>query len=201
MVPNSEKRNHGRIKHQCPVTIEDFKAGLIYNARMLNYSENGLYFESDKLLRQGESIHIGVENTPLTSLSDAYAVYRAKVIWRRKLTASSFYYGYGVQYAVDSKKLNFQMGATQAVNDIRRHTRKPYCKPIYFATESRIFGGLTQNISPSGIFIKADENLPAGQIVTLGIPLKKKKKTRVRGRVVWSNLEGFGVRFMNGKKK
>ena len=201
MVPNSEKRNHGRIKHRCPLTIEDFKAGLIYNARMRNYSENGLYFETDKLLRHGESIHIGIENTHLTSLSDTYAVCRANVIWRRKLTTSSFYYGYGVQYAVNSEKLNFQMGATQAVNDIRRHTRKSYCKPIYFATENRIFGGLTQNISPSGVFIKADENLTAGQIVTLGIPLKKKKKTKVRGKVVWSNLEGFGISFLNGKKK
>jgi hypothetical protein len=100
MVPNSEKRNHARINHQCPVTIEDLKAGLIYNARMLNYSEKGLYFEADKLLRQGERIHIGIENTPLTSLSDTYAYYRAKIIWRKKLTTSSFYYGYGVKYAV-----------------------------------------------------------------------------------------------------
>jgi len=201
MVPNSEKRNHARINHQCPVTIEDLKVGLIYNATMLNYSENGLYFEADKLLHQGEGIHIGIENKALTSLSDTYAYYRAKIIWRKKLTTSSFYYGYGVKYAVTYNKLNLQMGGIQEVNDIRRHARKPYSKPIFFATENRIFGGLTQNISPAGVFIKANENPAAGQIVTLGIPSKKKKKTKVKGKVVWSNLEGFGVRFLGSKKK
>jgi Tfp pilus assembly protein PilZ len=200
MVPDSEKRNHARVNHQCPVTIEDLKVGLIYNATMLNYSENGLYFETDKLLHQGDSIHIGIENKALTPLSDTYAYYQAKIIWRKKLTTSSFYYGYGVTCAVNYSKLNFQMGGVQEVSDIRCHARKPYSKPIFFATENRIFGGLTQNISPAGVFIKANENIAAGQILTLGIPLKK-KKTKVKGKVVWSNLEGFGVRFLNGKKK
>jgi Tfp pilus assembly protein PilZ len=201
MVPNPEKRNHARTNHRCPVTIEDLKAGRIYNARMLNYSEKGLYFEADKLLRQGERIHIGIENTPLTSLSDTYAYYRAKIIWRKKLKTSSFYYGYGVKYAVNYNKLNLQMGGIQEVKDIRRHERKPYSKSIYFATENRIFGGLTQNISPAGVFIKANDNLAAGQIVILGIPSKKMKKTKVKGKVVWSNLDGFGVRFLGSKKK
>jgi hypothetical protein len=34
----------------------------------------------------------------------------------------------------------------------------------------------------------------------LGIP-SKKKKTKVKGKVVWSNLEGFGVKFLGSKKK
>lgn len=201
MVPNSEKRNHARIHHQCPVTVEDFKTGLIYKARMLNYSENGLYFEADKLLRQGERIHIGIENTPLRSFSDTYAYYRAKIIWRKKLTTSSFYYGYGVKYAVNYDKLNLQMDGFQEVSDIRQYERKSYSKSIFFATENRIFGGVTENISPAGVFVKANKNLTAGQIVTLSIPSKKNKKTKVKGKVVWSNLKGFGVRFLDGKKK
>jgi Tfp pilus assembly protein PilZ len=92
------------------------------------------------------------------------------------------------------------MGGIQEVKDIRRHERKSYSKPIYFATENRIFGGVTQNISPAGVFIKANDNLAAGQIVILGIP-SKKKKTKVKGKVVWSNLEGFGVKFLGSKKK
>jgi Tfp pilus assembly protein PilZ len=77
-----------------------------------------------------------------------------------------------VKYAVNYNKLNLQMGGIQ----------------------------VTQNISPAGVFIKANDNLAAGQIVILGIP-SKKKKTKVKGKVVWSNLEGFGVKFLGSKKK
>jgi len=201
MVSNSEKRNHARIHHQCPLTVEDLNVGLIYKARMLNYSENGLYFEADKLLRQGEMIHIGIEDTPLSPLSDIYTYYRARIIWRQKLTTSSFYYGYGVKYVVNYDKLNLQTGGFQEVHDSRQHERKIYSKPVFFATENRIFGGVTKNISPAGVFVKAKENLAAGQIVTLGIPSKKSRKAKVKAKVVWSNLTGFGVRFLNGKKK
>jgi hypothetical protein len=38
-----------------------------------------------------------------------------------------------VKYAVNYNKLNLQMGGIQEVKDIRRHERKSYSKPIYFA--------------------------------------------------------------------
>ena len=201
MAPNLEKRNKVRINHACPVTIEDLNVGLIYEAQMLNYSENGLYFEADKLLRPGKGIFIGIENSPIKSLADTYECYRARIIWRRKLTTSSFYYGYGARYTVSYNKLKLQISNIQDWKDIRRHKRKPYSRPVFFATEDRVFEGFAQNISPAGVFIKTDENIAAGQVVTLGLPLRKKKKAKVKGRVVWSNLEGFGIKFLSRKKK
>ena len=201
MVPNLEKRNNTRIKHVCPVTIEDLDVGLLYEAQMLNYSENGLYFEADKLLRPGEGIFIGIENSPIKSISDTYECYRAKIIWRKKLTTSAYYYGYGARYTVNYNKLKLQITDLQEWDDIRRHKRKPYSKPVFFATENRVFEGFTQNISPAGVFIKTNENIAAGQTVTLGIPLRKKKRAKVKGRVVWSNLKGFGIKFLSHKKK
>lgn len=201
MVPNLEKRNKARINHICPLTIEDLNIGLIYEAQMLNYSENGLYFEADKLLRPGEGIFIGIENSPIKSLSDTYECYRAKIIWRKKLTTSTFYYGYGARYTVNYNRLNLQISNFREWEDIRRHKRKPYSKPVFFATENRVFEGFTQNISPAGAFIKANEKISAGQTVTLGIPLRKKKRAKVKGRVVWSNLEGFGIKFLSHKEE
>ena len=201
MVPNFEKRKKARINHLCPVTIEDLNVGLIYEAQMINYSENGLYFEADKLLRPGEGIFIGIENSPIKSLADTYECYRARIVWRKKLITSAFYYGYGARYTVNYNKLKLKINDFQEWEDIRRHKRKPYAKPLFFATEDRVFEGLAQNISPAGVFIKTDQNIAAGQIVTLGIPLRKKKKASVKGRVVWSNLEGFGIKFLGHKKK
>ena len=201
MVSNLEKRKRVRISHVGPVTIEDLNVGLIYEAQMHNYSEIGLYFETDKLLRPGDGIFIGIENSPVDSLSDTYECYRARIIWRKKLTGSVFYYGYGARYTVNYNKLKLQVNNLHDWEDIRRHKRKPYARPVFFATENRVFEGLAENISPSGVFIKTKENVAAGQVVTLDIPLRKKKKAKVKGRVMWSNLDGFGIKFLGRKKK
>ena len=201
MAPNLEKRKKTRINHLCAVTIEDLNVGLIYEAQMMNYSENGLYFESDKLLKPGEGIFIGIENSPIKSFEDTYECYRARIIWRKKLTTSPFYYGYGARYTVNYNKLKLKISDFQEWEDIRRHKRKPYSKPVFLATADRVFEGFAENISPAGVFIKTNENIAAGQVVTLGIPLRKKKKAKVKGRVVWSNLEGFGIKFLGHKKK
>jgi Tfp pilus assembly protein PilZ len=200
MVFNSEKRNKARVDYRCPVTIEDLQVGRIYRAKMLNYSENGLYFEADKLLQPGEGVFIGIEDSSVASLSDTYKCYRAKIIWRKKLTASSFYYGYGVKYTVDYNKLYTQVEGEKELSDIRRHARKPYSRPVFFIAENRRYGGFTKNISSAGAFIKTHESLGVGQLLTVGIPLKKEKKAKVKARVVWSNPEGFGIRFLNTQK-
>jgi Tfp pilus assembly protein PilZ len=200
MVPNSEKRNNPRVGYQCPVTIEDLQLGRIYRAKMLNCSENGLYFEADKLLQPGEGVFIGIEDSSVTSLADTYKCYRAKIMWRKKLTASSYYYGYGVKYTVDYNKLYVQIDGESELNDIRRHARKPYCRPVFFISANRRYRGFTKNISPAGAFIKTHQRPGVGQVLVLGIPLKKEKKARVKGRVVWSNPEGFGVKFLSTQK-
>ena len=194
---NSEKRHRPRIDFQCLVTVEDFRVGRIYRAQMLNYSENGLYFEADRLLQPGEGVFIGIEDSTLSSLVDIYKCYRGKIIWRKKLTTSSFYYGYGVKFTIDYNKLYMQIDGEKQLTDIRRHARKPYFKPVFFITENRRYGGFTENISPKGAFIKSHEHLGAGQVIILGIALKKEKKAKVRGKVVWSNPEGFGIKFLS----
>jgi len=200
MFYNSEKRNKARVDYQCLVTIEDFQVGKIYRAKMLNYSENGLYFETDRLLKPGESVFIGIEESSLASLADTYKCYRAKIIWRKKLTTSSFYYGYGVKYTVDYNSRQMQINGEKALRDIRRHARKTHSRPVFFISENRRYGGFTENISAAGAFIKTHERLGVGQILILGIPLTKEKKAKVKGKVVWSNPQGFGVKFLSTQK-
>jgi len=133
---NSEKRNKARVDYQCLVTIEDLQVGRIYRAEMLNYSENGLYFETDRLLQPGEGVFIGIEGSSVAALVDTYKCYRAKIIWRKKLTTSSFYYGYGVKYTVDYNKRYMQIDGEKELHDIRRHPRKPYARPVFFIFEN-----------------------------------------------------------------
>jgi Tfp pilus assembly protein PilZ len=201
MDTNPEKRNNARIGHQCPVMIENLKAGLMHRAKMMNFSANGLYFEADNLLQPGEEIFVGIDNSPFVSSKDTYECYRVKIVWRKKLKTSAFYYGYGAKHTIDYRKVKSQNGDATEWDDIRRHQRKSYAKSIRFAAKDRIFKGFLKNISSAGVFIEALENFSAGQILTFEIPLKKNQKAKVKGEVVWSSPDGFGVKFLSIDKQ
>jgi Tfp pilus assembly protein PilZ len=200
MDENPENRNNARIKYKSPVTIENLRAGVIYKARMLDYSKHGLYFETDSMLPLGEEVFIGIEYSPFSDSHDTYECLRARIMWRRELPTSYFKFGYGVRFSIDYDKQRSQTGNLKVVEDQRKHPRKPYSKPIVFAAKNQIFKGITKDISPAGVFIETDTTLHAGQIITLAIPLKKARTAKIQGRVVWSNEDGFGVKFLSVKK-
>ena len=201
MDTNPEKRNNARIDHRGPITIENIKAGVMHRAKMMNFSANGLYFEADNLLQPGEEIFVGIDNSPFAPSKDTYECYRVKIVWRKKLKKSAFYYGYGAKHTLDPRQAKLQKGDAMQWKDIRKHQRKPYSKSIRFAAKDHIFEGFLKNISSAGVFIGTRENFSAGQILTFEIPLKKNQKARVKGEVVWSSPDGFGVKFLSIDKQ
>jgi Tfp pilus assembly protein PilZ len=200
MVDNPENRDNARIRYKSPVTIENLKAGIIYQARMLNFSKFGLYFETDSFLDLGDEVFIGIEYSPYADSQDTYECVRAKIMWRRELPTSFFKYGYGVKYSIDYDKQKFRGGNLKIVEDQRRHVRKRYSKRIIFSTQNKILSGITKDISPSGVFIKTHHRLELGQTVTLTIPLKTAKNAKITSEVIWAGPEGFGVKFLHIKK-
>ena len=200
MNDNPENRNNARIQHKSPVTIENLKAGIIYQARMLNFSKYGLYFETDSLLRLGDEVYIGIEYSPYTDNRDTYECLRAKIMWRRELPTSFFKFGYGVKFSIDYDKQKSRNGNLKIVEDQRRHSRKRYARSIIFSTQNKILSGITKDISPSGVFIETQHRLKVGQSVTLIVPLKTAKNAKIKGEVIWAGPEGFGVKFLHIKK-
>ena len=200
MDENPENRDNARIKYKSPVTIENLKAGIIFQARMLDFSKHGLYFETDSLLRLGDEVFIGIEYSPYADSHDTYECLRAKIMWRRELSTSFFKYGYGVRYSIDYDKQKSRSGSLKIVEDQRKHTRKRYSKSIIFSTQNEILNGITKNISPSGVFIETHHRIEVGQIVSLVVPLRNAKNARIKGEVVWSGPAGFGVKFLHIKK-
>ena len=200
MDKNPENRNNARISYKSPVTIENLKAGIIYQARMLNYSKYGLYFETDSMLPLGEEVYIGIEYSPYSNSRDTYECVRAKIMWRKTLPTSFFKYGYGVKYSIDYDKQKSQNGGLTIIEDQRKHSRKRYSKPIVFATQNKILNGITKDISPSGVFIETYHRLEVGQSVTLAIPLKSAKHAKIRGKVTWAGPNGFGIKFLSIKR-
>ena len=200
MDDNPENRNNARIRYKSPVTIENLKAGIIYQARMLNFSKYGLYFEADSLLGLGDEVFIGIEYSPYADSQDTYECVRAKIMWRRELPTSFFKYGYGVKYSIDYDKQKLRNGSLKIVEDQRKHVRKRYSKHIIFSTRNKILSGITKDISPSGVFIETQDRLQVGQTVTLVVPLKNDRKAKIQSEIIWAGPDGFGVKFLRIKK-
>ena len=200
MDSNPEKRDNTRFNYQAPIVLEDAKFGILQGARMFNYSDFGLYFETDHFLAPGTDIYIGIPNSPYTPAPDIYERYHAIIKWRKSLKESSFYYGYGVRFLeTDSQNRPIERGI-----ESRSYPRKPCSLYIKYAVGNKIFPGEIKNISLGGVFLKTNENdgLDVGLQFRLAIPNRKKGNVIKRiARVIWSNSSGFGLAFQRNKDK
>jgi Tfp pilus assembly protein PilZ len=167
----------------------------MYEARMRNHSNGGIYFESDGLLQKGAKVYICVQNSPSSQSSGVLEYYTGKVMWRKYLKRSFFYYGYGVQMVSGPSKQDMLSNDDPKEKGSRKFPRKPFSQTIGVGTKNRgIIKGKTKNISASGVFISAEEDLVLGQELRLILPIKG-KRVKIDGQIAWLNEEGFGLKF------
>jgi len=199
MTENFESRDAVRIEHISQLKVKDIGSGEIYEARMFNYSNSGIYFESDGLLEKGLKIYISIQNSPYFLSSGILEYYNGEVMWRKKLKRSFFNYGYGIQLVSDSSKQDLDSMDAKKSKEARKHPRKPFSRTMRFDTLKGICEGTTKNISPSGVFISTEEKLEVGQLIKLTFPIKKGKTAEVIGQIVWMNEKGIGIKFKKVK--
>jgi hypothetical protein len=200
-IQNQEKRNNVRLDESRRISVKDLKAGIFHKVTMLNYSKNGMYFESDSILEPGAEIYLGIENSSDVSPANEYEGKRAEIRWRKKLKKSFYNYGYGVKFISADNVKEQKCGNRSEKIDSRKHQRKPYSKSVIFAVDNQILEGTSENISLSGIFIKTKDKFRIGQTIILSLPSKSKKRLKIKGEVVWVNHEGFGVKFLKNLTK
>jgi Tfp pilus assembly protein PilZ len=188
-----ERRAETRTTHKSPVKIKDLKTSVFHNARMVNFSNNGLYFEANHVLHAGTEIYLGIENSPFTTLPDVYDTYRAKILWRIRLDSIFYQYGCGVQLisAPDSR-----YSQVNGFEESRKYPRKTYTHSISFSFRRRHHHGVIKNISAEGVFIETSEPLSVGQKMKLAIPGHKLiPSTILTGQVVRVSPSGVAIRF------
>ena len=199
MDRDSERRSDIRSNYKSPATIEDSK-GIIYKARIVNYSDNGLYIETDWPLQAGTEVYIEMEKSPYTSSSFDFLDRRQSVIlWQTALKDSYYSYGYGIKYIRDSEDKPPQikiLNETKTDAEMRRFPRKHFSNSVYFTSKNNYFEGLIHNISKNGMFIETKENFAEGQTLRLVIPgTKIDKGTMLKGEIKHLNRKGIGVQF------
>jgi len=196
--PFSEDRGEPRFDHTSLLQIKDLGSGEIYEARMQNFSNGGIYFESNGLLEKGTKIYICMQNSPYVQASGVLEYYTGEVMWRKYLKQSFFKYGYGIQLLLVSSKEGSNTSGPP-LNELRKHSRKPYFQNILYSTQKGLHTGRAKNFSASGAFIATEENLKVGQQLKLSLPLKKGKSEVIKGQIVWKNEVGFGIKFQKLK--
>ena len=194
---NIENRKNTRFNHTSSLQVKDSQSGKIHNAKMFNYSREGVYFESDSVLNPGMQVFIGIQNSPYASLPDVLEYHRAEIMWRKKLKRSLYRFGYGVKLGSLDNKQTLKSKDTKRTKNSRKHPRKPYKQSTMFSTQNGIFEGITKNISSSGVFVMSKKAFEVGQTLTLALQYNDGKKVKINGEIVWTNDEGFGLKFLS----
>ncbi len=189
---NLERREKARLPHVCPITIKEPTSGKSHTGRLFNSSDTGFYFESDARLDAGAEVFIGLRHSPFDDRPVDYSCHRTQIMWRRQLPEDShFFYSYGARIAAPEAAPPAKPNRNQ-----RRHPRRPFNRKVRFAADQMIAEGLAVDISASGAFVTSGKKLRTGQVITMRIPDKAGKDVVVRGKVVWSNADGFGLQFV-----
>ena len=196
MESNPERRDRTRFEHESKITIENSEIGVQRGSMMYDFSNKGLYFEADARLDQESEIRIGINDSPFASEPDKFESYRGIIKWRKELKRSSYYYGYGVELIFEDAEDEIQ----DEIPWSRETPRKALTIPVKFEFENRSYEGTAENVSTEGIAVKTKDPVMVGQQVMVEIPLKKTGNiARLRGKVSWSNRQGFGVKFLPAK--
>ena len=199
MADNFDDRTARRTAFITPLQITDLTSGDIYDAKMLDYSDDGISFASDGVFEKGTPLYFSILYPPDYAPSRVLEYYKGEVMWRKNSQQPSLSYEYGIQLAPDSKRAESKKNARKTVKESRNHPRRAFSRPLRFGVEENVFDGSTKNISASGVFIASNQKLEVGQMIKLNLPLKKGKMVGALGKVVWVNDEGFGIQFVKEK--
>ena len=84
----------------------------------------------------------------------------------------------------------------------RKEPRQSSSESIFFARMDRLYEAELKDFNQHGLFIRTDQPLSLGEIVTVALPCSSKKNDKRQGRIIRSTPEGFGIKLLtklNGK--
>ena len=157
-IPYSEDRDDTRFDQNSPIQVKDLSSGKIYECRMQNYSNGGIYFESDAFIQIGAKIYICMQNSPYPESSDVLEYCTGKVVWRNNLEESFFNYGYGVQFVSGLDEQNMHSKKDRPYSEYRVDTRFDHTSPLQVEdlSSGQIYEARMQNYSNGGIYFETN---------------------------------------------
>ena len=92
-----ERRKSERFNHKSALLHSTNPPDFFYRGIMHNYSTEGLYFESNEDLLQGDEISISIQNPPGGLLKRPHEYFEIKIMWCKVLQGSTYQVGYGAK--------------------------------------------------------------------------------------------------------
>lgn len=226
MLAKIERRKQKRIKYEAYISHDILSDEIIHGDKMFNFSQDGLYFESDQNIHPGDDIYIGIGYHPHHTDDSIQLLFGVEVVWRKDLQDSPYRYGFGTKFITSNNSLvkkvdignsllkkakmaKFEKQSLsghdmKAESDSRKHPRRPCKKLLIFTYKNQQHKGLVTSISRGGAFLKTESKLFLGEIINLVIQkYKNSNDLNVKGWIVRSTSQGIGVSFdrRSGKER
>ena len=97
MRSGKERRKSERFQHISAVLHSTTPPDFFYRGTMHNYSSEGLYFESNEDLLQGDEISISIQNPPLQFHKAPQEYFDVEIMWCKVLKGVNYQVGYGAK--------------------------------------------------------------------------------------------------------
>ena len=204
-----DRRKNGRIYHSATAVIESLDSMLSDSAMVVNYSNSGLYFESDTLITPGAITYLGIFDSPYNQSSATYECHRVKIMWCKDLYRSDYKFGYGARHldpigaytGVVSEKLYDLPQYLKLIladkKDGRKYPRKPVCRKVLFTSGNQFYEGTITDVSKGGFFIATSANFVTGKTVNLVVPgTKFDGGVMIKAEIVRTTAAGIGVKLL-----
>ena len=92
-----ERREYERFPCKTPILHNTSPPDTFFKGTIYNFSERGLYFESYGDLLEGHEVSISIIPPKHQPTEKPHQNFDVKIMWRRKLSASSYQVGYGAK--------------------------------------------------------------------------------------------------------
>jgi len=98
-----ERRSEARLYYRAHLIIEESGVCFIHKARLVNFNDRGLYFQTDLLLQSGAKVCIGIYDPGKSLFSENYVRLIVEIIWNlrkhpRKTFSKSAYFASKYKY-------------------------------------------------------------------------------------------------------
>ena len=97
METGKERRKNERISCEAKILHNTSPPDFLYSGTMFNFSEEGLYFESNEDLLQGHEISMSIKNPPQQFFIKTDQYFDVKIVWCQELQGSHYQVGYGAK--------------------------------------------------------------------------------------------------------
>lgn len=210
MGSSTERRKHQRHQYEAFISHDILSPEVKPAGKIYNFSQQGLYFESNHNFLPLEEIFVEIIDHARSSDTEQELLFDVEIIWRKKLPDAPFRYGYGAKFKFSNETIEHKIKSASLKKpplpppqpelgdetEAREFPRKRCHQSIVFNHGTQACQGWVTNISRSGAFIKTRSKCSLGRKIRIVITESKTRKGLERlGWVVRVNSEGFGVSF------